>query len=106
MIRLCSFLAITLLGSGLILSAHAQSPAPNAGTSSETADLLSLSKKIDEQNTKIDLLLQQELEHPKATALGSPLPTANEASAVSAAAAAGGTTHVVTRGETLISIAK
>jgi len=110
MIRLCSLLAIPLLG-GLILSAHAQSPAPSAGTSAETADLLSLSKKIDEQNTKIDLLsqqilrLQQEIEHPKAIALGSPLPS-NESSAVNAAAAAGGTTHVVTRGETLISIAK
>ena len=93
-----------------MLSAHAQSPAPSAGTSTETADLLSLSKKIDEQNTKIDLLsqqilkLQQEIEHaPKAIALGSPLPTANEASA---AAVPGGSTHVVTRGETLISIAK
>ena len=59
MIRLCSLLVITLLGGGLMLSAHAQSPAPSAGTSTETADLLSLSKKIDEQNTKIDLLSQQ-----------------------------------------------
>jgi LysM repeat protein len=111
MIRLCSLLAIALLGGGLLLPAHAQSPAPSAGTSSETADLLSLSKKIDEQNTKIDLLsqqilrLQQEIEHPKAIALGSPLPTTNEAP-VATAVPAGGATHVVTRGETLISIAK
>ena len=112
MTRLSSLLAITLLGSGLTLSAHAQSPTPNAGTSAETADLLNLSKKIDEQNTKIDLLsqqilrLQQEIEHaPKAMALGSPLPTTNEAP-VATAVAAGGATHVVTRGETLISIAK
>ncbi len=110
MIRFRSLLAIPLLGGCLILSAHAQSPSPAAGASSETSDLLSLSKKIDEQNTKIDLLsqqilrLQQEIEHPKATALGSPLPTASEASA--AAAATGGSTHVVARGETLIAIAK
>ena len=108
MIRFRSLLAISLLGGSFIISAHAQSPAPAAGASSEASGLLSLSKKIDEQNTKIDLLsqqilrLQQEIERPKATALGSPLPAVSEASAT----AASGSTHIVARGETLISIAK
>ena len=94
----------------LAVPSDAQSPTPAAETSSETAGLLSLSKKIDEQNTKIDLLsqqilrLQQEIERPKATTLGSPLPIATEGSAPTAAA--GGSTHVVARGETLTSIAK
>jgi len=110
MIRFRSTLAIFFLSGLLALPSDAQSPTPAAGTSSETTGLLSLSRKIDEQNTKIDLLsqqilrLQQEIERPKATTLGSPIPMATEVSA--ATAAAGGSTHVVARGETLTSIAK
>ena len=110
MIRLRSALPILFLCGLLPLPLGAQSPTPAAETSSETAGLLSLSKKIDEQNTKIDLLsqqilrLQQEIERPKATTLGCPIPMATEASA--STAAAGGSTHVVARGETLTSIAK
>jgi LysM repeat protein len=100
------------LSSFLAVQSDAQNPSPAAGTSSETTELLSLSKKIDEQNAKIDLLsqqilrLQQEIEHSKAISLGSPIPVATEGAAVTAAVAAGGSTHVVARGETLTSIAK
>jgi len=110
MIRFRSTLAIFFLSGLLALPSDAQSPTPAAGTSSETTGLLSLSRKIDEQNTKIDLLsqqilrLQQEIERPKATTLGSPIPMATEV--LAATAAAGGSTHVVARGETLTSIAK
>ena len=98
----CTFLAI---------KSPAQSPAPT-GEISDAADLLSLSKKIDEQNTKIDALsqqilrLQQEIEQPKATSLTGP--TSSVAGTVSPAPAPAptGSTHVVARGETLTSIAK
>ena len=110
MIRFRSTLAILFLSTSLTLQLHAQSPSPAAETSSENSELLTLSRKIDEQNAKIDLLsqqilrLQQEMQHPKATSLGSPLPAAAEA--VAPSATAGAATHVVARGETLTSIAK
>ncbi len=110
MIRLRCTLALLFLSSFLVIQAGGQSPSPAADTPSETAGFLSLTRKIDEQNTKIDLLsqqilrLQQEIEHPKASALGSPLPIASEGPAPSATA--GSSTHVVARGETLTSIAK
>ena len=112
MTRLLRTLAILLFSVSLTIYADAQSPTPAAG-GSEAAQLLSLTKKIDEQNIKIDALsqqilrLQQEIQHPRATSLGSPLPVGGETSSpAAAAAAAGGSTHVVARGETLTSIAK
>lgn len=104
MIRFRRTLALLCLSGFLASNAPAQSPSPAAETS-ETSELLALTRKIDAQNTKIDALsqqilrLQQELEHPKATAAG-------EASSPVPAPAAGGSTHVVARGETLTSIAK
>lgn len=109
MIRFRSTLAVVSLTSYLLVQSDAQNPTPAAGASAETSELLSLSKKIDAQNIKIDLLsqqilrLQQEIEHPKATSLGSPVPTLTEGAATTAAS---GATHVVARGETLTSIAK
>ena len=109
MTRLLRTLAILLFSVSLTIDADAQSPTPAPG-GSEAAQLLSLTKKIDEQNIKIDALsqqilrLQQEIQHPKGTSLGSPLPVGGEASPP--AAAASGSTHVVARGETLTSIAK
>lgn len=74
------------------------------------SDIVGLSKKIDEQNAKIDALsqqilkLQQSVEQNKTSAApataGIPEESATPAPAVS------GNTHVVTRGETLTSIAK
>jgi N-acetylmuramoyl-L-alanine amidase len=101
-------LAILLFSVSLTSHADAQSPTPAAG-GSEAAQLLNLTRKIDEQNIKIDSLsqqilrLQQEIQHPRGTSLGSPLPVGGE---TSSPAAAGGSTHVVARGETLTSIAK
>ena len=98
-----------LFSVSLTIYADAQSPTPVAG-GSEAAQLLSLTKKIDEQTIKIDALsqqilrLQQEIQHPKGTSLASPLPVGGETSPP--AVAAGGSTHVVARGETLTSIAK
>jgi LysM repeat protein len=110
MIRFRRTLAIIFLSSFLAVRADAQSPRPASEASTANAELLTLSKKIDEQNSKIDLLsqqilrLQQEIQRPKAASLGTPLPGAVEATAPSATAT--GSTHVVARGETLTSIAK
>ena len=107
MIRRLRTLAILLFCLSLLVHADAQSPAPAAG--SEASELLSLTKKIDEQNIKIDLLsqqilrLQQEIEHPKAAGTDHTIPTAT---AVSSTIPADANTHVVARGETLTSIAK
>jgi LysM repeat protein len=102
-------LAILFLVGFLALNAPAQSPAPGA-ENSEASDLLSLTRKIEEQNTKIDALsqqilrLQQEVEQSKgissrpALAVETPAPNPGQSAA--------GSTHVVARGETLTSIAK
>jgi LysM repeat protein len=90
----------------------AQTPQP----SSAPGDTVTLERKIDELNTKIDALsqhilkLEQQVSRP-GTMIGetspSPLPTASTTTSESAHPAAGnGTTHVVARGETLTSIAK
>jgi len=107
MIRFRSTLALLFLSGFLAINSHAQTPA-SATENSEAPELLSLSKKIDQQNIKIDLLsqqilrLQQEIERPKAISAGSLAPGAAEASSPAPA----GSTHVVARGETLTSIAK
>ncbi len=79
----------------------------------DKAALATLSQKIDEQNIKIDALSQQILKlQEEVTRLhgGSAAPVANPAAEETGspvtAAAGGGPTHVVTRGETLTSIAR
>ncbi len=73
------------------------------------SDILALSKKLDEQNAKIDALsqqilkLQQSVEQSRTAA---PTTVGVPEEAASAAPVASGNTHVVTRGETLTSIAK
>jgi LysM repeat protein len=107
MIRPLHTLAILLFCLSLLVRADAQSPAPSAAV--EATELVSLTKKIDEQNIKIDLLsqqilhLQQTIEHPKALATEHTIPTAT---AVSSPIPADANTHVVARGETLTSIAR
>lgn len=104
--RLRTF-AFVLLGLSFLVRADAQNPAPSPN--SEAAELLNLTKKIDEQNLKIDLLsqqilrLQQAIEHPKAMGLDHTIPTAT---AVTSPIPADANTHVVARGETLTSIAR
>ena len=80
---------------------------------SESA-LENLTKKIDEQNTKIDALsqqilkLQQEISQSKGAgpAIENATPLPSTSAEVAAHPENGGATHVVTRGETLTSIAK
>jgi LysM repeat protein len=96
--------------------ASAESPAPRQGKSADSAQLEALTKKIDEQNAKIDALsqeilkLEQQLSHSRPGVIigeASPAPATAAAPAVSAShPAAGGNTHIVARGETLTSIAK
>jgi LysM repeat protein len=80
---------------------------------SESA-LENLTKKIDAQNTKIDALsqqilkLQQEISQSKGAgpAIENATPPPSTSAEVAAHTENGGVTHVVTRGETLTSIAK
>ncbi len=88
------------------------------GASDKTGPQLeALTKKIDEQNTKIDALSQQLLKLEQQIAairpgvmIGEATPPPASPSAASATAAApaadAGNAHVVTKGETLTSIAK
>ncbi len=107
MTRLLRTFAILLFSLSLVLRSDAQSESPAAG--SAASELLGLTKKIEEQNLKIDLLsqqilrLQQEVEHSKAAGTERNIPTAT---AVSSPIPADANTHVVARGETLTSIAR
>jgi LysM repeat protein len=96
--------------------APAQTP---AGDKSEKALLEALSKKIDEQNAKIDTLsqqilkLEQQVSHTRPGVMigETPSPTATTTTATSATTEApkptqSGNSHVVAKGETLTSIAK
>ena len=113
MIGLCRSLAALFLLPLFAPLISAESPAP-AREKSESAELLNLSRKIEQQNIKIDLLsqqilrLQQEIEHPNATSNGeTPVRRATAAGAATAAAIPpGANTHVVEKGETLTSIAR
>lgn len=93
------------------VAAFAQTPQPSAAP----GEVISLERKIDELNTKIDALsqhilkLEQEVSRP-GTMIGetSPSPALNSATEASESVhpPANGTSHVVARGETLTSIAK
>jgi LysM repeat protein len=111
-----------------ITFAQTFAPTPNPAAS-QAAQLQELTKKIDEQNAKIDMLSQQilklqlEVTHQKpgvmigdasATSTSSATTTSTmsasspttAASSPTSPAAGGGSSHVVARGETLTSIAK
>ena len=107
-----ALISIALASSGNF----AQTPSAAA---SQAAQLQQLTKKIDEQNAKIDMLsqqilkLQQELgEHRPGVMIGEGAPSSSTSTATSSATpessakAGNGNTHVVARGETLTSIAK
>lgn len=116
--RAMKLLATLLLGGVLVLgprgSADAQSFA--SGGDKAGAQLEVLTKKIDEQNTKIDALSQQILKLEQQISsirpgvmIGDSTATAAPATAVSGsspAPAPAGNAHVVAKGETLTSIAK
>jgi LysM repeat protein len=105
------------------ISAQTFAPSPNAAAS-QAAQLQELTKKIDEQNAKIDMLSQQilklqlEVTHQRpgvmigdasasaSSSTSSATSTTSPSAASSSASAGGGSSHVVARGETLTSIAK
>jgi LysM repeat protein len=97
--------------------AATQTPSP------ETAEIQALTKKIDEQNAKIDMLSQQILKlqmqlsnqrpgvmigegAPSTSTSTSTASTSTAASPEPSAKADNGNSHIVARGETLTSIAK
>ena len=112
MIRLCRVLALLCSTSFFATLSLAQNPIPG-DKNSESAELLNLARKIDQQNIEIDLLsqqilrLQQEIDHSKTTAPNeTPHHNATTPAPVSAAAEGAGNTHVVAKGETLTAIAR
>ncbi|MEP6777418.1 MAG: LysM domain-containing protein [Chthoniobacterales bacterium] len=104
------------------LSVTAQSPGASPGDQSDTAQLETITKKLDEQTAKIDALSQQILKLEQEVGairpgvmIGEPTPPLSPAAPAASAApgasdaanrasANGG--HVVAKGETLTSIAK
>jgi LysM repeat protein len=89
-------------------------PTPNQSVS-QTAQLQELTKKIDEQSAKIDMLSQQILKlqleignHRPGVMIGEGAPSTSTSTSTPepAAKAGNGNSHVVARGETLTSIAK
>ena len=109
-----------MLGFGVVavLNDFAQTPNPAAN---ETVQLRELTKKIDEQNAKIDMLSQQILklqlqiaEHRPSVMIGegapsgsapTTTPSASSPASSPSPSASNGNSHVVARGETLTSIA-
>jgi LysM repeat protein len=96
-------------------TASAQTAAPEPAKSADTAQLEALTKKIDEQNAKIDALSQEILKLEQHISQIRPGVMIGESTPSPASAAApgappshpvGGNTHIVARGETLTSIAK
>jgi LysM repeat protein len=106
----------TFVFAGLLASsASAQTVGHSPAGSGEAAQLQAISKKIDEQNAKIDTLSQQILKLEQqitnmrpGVIIGEATPTAAPSAAATEASshAANGNTHLVARGETLTSIAK
>jgi LysM repeat protein len=99
-----------------IVTAFAQTPAPESAKPADAAQVEALAKKIDEQNAKIDALsqeilkLEQQVSHIRPGVMigestpAPPMPGVTVGSPSHPTAA--GNTHIVARGETLTSIAK
>ena len=100
--------------------AQTMAPTPNQSVS-QAAQLQELTKKIDEQNAKIDMLSQEILKlqmeltnHRPGVMIGEGAPGNSASTSTSAssttpeppAKAGNGNSHIVARGETLTSIAK
>ena len=119
-----SCLAAIILGYLVNSNGFAQTMAPTPNQAlTQAAQLQELSRKIDEQNAKIDMLSQQILKlqveitnHRPGVMIGEGTPTTSTstatttststATAEASAKADNGNSHVVARGETLTSIAK
>jgi LysM repeat protein len=101
---------LAIAAAAIFLSAVAWAQTPNE--KSDFTQLEAISKKLDEQNAKIDALSQQILKLQEQVSkpgviIGEPTPTPSSFTpAAVEATRATGNTHTVTRGETLTSIAK
>src|SRR5213595_3771915 len=110
------FFAALFSGFSLLSTAMAQTPSPEPSKSVDVPQLEALTKKIDEQNTKIDALsqeilkLEQQVSHIRpGVMIGEATPSAANPAPAAAGALphiAAGNAHTVARGETLTSIAK
>ena len=112
--KLLAFCWTALVLSTVAVSAQTFA-SPSTKTSSETLQLQLLTKKIDEQNAKIDILSQQILKLEQQISNARPGMMIGEPEGASASPAppatpmprpTGGTAHTVERGETLTSIGK
>jgi len=120
---LAAFVFVALASSNSFAQTFAPTPKTSAtqAAANQTAQLQELTKKIDEQNAKIDMLSQQILKlqsqlssQRPGVIIGEGAPststsatsTSTAAPAESSANAGDGNSHVVARGETLTSIAK
>ncbi|MEP7014594.1 MAG: LysM domain-containing protein [Verrucomicrobiota bacterium] len=112
--KVVTLFAITFLLTLSFVSAQTVTPVP-ARASSETLQLQALTRKIEEQNAKIDILsqqilkLEQQLVHTRPGVMIGETERAPAASAPTATPMPhlpGVNTHTVARGETLTSIAK
>lgn len=117
---LAVFVVLAQVSTHSFAQTFAATPHPAA---SQTAQLQELTRKIDEQNAKIDMLSQQILKlqvqlsnqrpgvmigegAPSTSSLTSATSTSTPVPAESSAKAGNGNSHIVARGETLTSIAK
>jgi LysM repeat protein len=117
---LAAFVFVALASSNSFAQSLGATPKAAA---TQTAQLQELTKKIDEQNAKIDMLSQQILKlqlqlsnqrpgvmigegAPSTSTSTSTTPTSTPAPGEPSAKAGDGNSHVVARGETLTSIAK
>jgi LysM repeat protein len=111
-----SLCAAFFLAAVWVSIALGQTPSPEPVKSVDAAQLEALTKKIDEQNAKIDALsqeilkLEQQISHIRpGVMIGESTPSAHAGSAAPAEPSSHsmtGNTHTVARGETLTSIAK
>jgi len=122
---LAAFVFVALASSNSFAQTLGATPkaAATQTAANQTAQLQELTKKIDEQNAKIDMLSQQILKlqlqlsnqrpgvmigegAPSTSTSTSTTPTSTSAPAEPSAKAGDGNSHIVARGETLTSIAK
>jgi LysM repeat protein len=110
-----ALLAALFLSFSFPLALSGQTPAREPTKSSDATQLEALAKKIDEQNAKINALsqeilkLEQQISHLRPGVMigeGTPSTPAITGQEEAPLHPAGGTTHIVARGETLTSIAK
>lgn len=113
--KLCTKnIAVFLFAAFIASSTSAQTFSRTPAVSAEAEKLDALSKKIDQQNVKIDLLSQQILKLEQLISNTRPGVMIGEATPAAATSASSpeparpqnGNAHVVARGETLTSIAK